>query len=231
MSPAIPTHLLRWIAAIWLCAISGYIQAEPKTSVEAVPSAHETIDQLGKNLKVGDVVFIHVSPLPFEKVSAVTRSWVNHVGIVADVSGKEPVIAESTFPFSRATTLSRFTERSKQGRVAVARLDKPLTEQQSREIRRASSKRLGIFYDTGFNLNSGRQFCSRFVREVLAEATGVTVGDIETFKTLLDGNPDTDIAFWRAWYLGNIPWERQTVTPASLIRSAHLSMVFDGFIS
>ena len=52
-------------------------------------------------------------------------------------------------------------------------------------MRRAARQRLGRFYDTGFNLWSQRQFCSRFVREVLQEATAQSVGDIETFADLL----------------------------------------------
>ena len=35
--------------------------------------------------------------------------------------------------------------------------------------------RMRVFYDTGFNLESQRQFCSRFVREVIFEATGVVL--------------------------------------------------------
>ena len=85
-----------------------------------------------------------------------------------------------------------------------------------------------IHYDTGFDLNSRGQFCSRFVREVLAEATGAEVGEVVTFKTLLTSNPETDLTFWRIWYFGFIPWSRQTVTPASLLHSAKLRLVFDG---
>ena len=231
MNKIIALHQLRLVAAVCLSAICGCVQAQATNSVEAASTPRQTVSQLGRDLNVGDVVFIHVSPLPFEKVSAATQSWVNHVGIVADVSGSEPIIAESTFPRSRTTTLSRFVKRSKYGQVAIARLDMPLTEQQRHEVSRASNRRLGIFYDTGFNLNSQRQFCSRFVREVLAEATGVTVGEVETFETLLNSNPHTDLAFWRLWYLGSIPWERKTVTPASLLNSYRLNVVFDGFAS
>lgn len=221
----------RLLAAIGLIAAFGSIQSQAVTHTGAAPIHHEAVSQLGKDLKVGDLVFIHVTPLPFKKVSEATQSWVNHVGIVVDVSGNEPVIAESRFPLSTTTTLSRFVKRSQDGRVAVTRLDKPLTEQQGHSVWHASSKRLGVFYDTGFSLNSQRQFCSRFVREVLAESTGITVGEIETFKTLLSHNPDTDLAFWRMWYFGNIPWDRKTVTPASVFHSSNMNVVFDGFAS
>ncbi|MBU1777191.1 MAG: hypothetical protein KJ899_11175, partial [Gammaproteobacteria bacterium] len=72
------------------------------------------------------------------------------------------------------------------------------------------------------------QFCSRYVREVLDEATGVEVGQVETFAQLLKRNPDADQAFWKSWYFGNIPWQRETVTPASLLEDKQLRVVFDG---
>lgn len=187
------------------------------------------VGQLDKTLAIGDVVFIHVAPLPFQKVSEATQTWVNHVGIVVGASGGEARIAESTFPVSRTTTLSRFAARSVGGRIAVARLDRPLSEAQRQALLRASQERMGVFYDTGFNLKSRREFCSRFVREVLLDATGIEVGEPESFRSLLARKPDTKLGFWRVWFLGSIPWDRQTVTPASLYRSDKLNRVFDGF--
>ncbi len=92
----------------------------------------------------------------------------------------------------------------------------------------AAQRRLGIFYDTGFDLHSGRQFCSRYASEVLAEATGVQVGEVETFATLLAHRPEVDLGFWRLWYFGRIPWARETVTPASMLRSPEVRTIFDG---
>ena len=92
----------------------------------------------------------------------------------------------------------------------------------------AARRRTGILYDTGFGLHSHRQFCSRYVREVLAEATGVEVGEVQTFTDLLRQQPGASLGFWKLWYFGRIPWDRATVTPASLLRSPALQIVFDG---
>lgn len=185
---------------------------------------------LASRLAIGDAVFIRVKVLPFLKVAQTTSSWTNHVGIVVDTHGPDPRIAESTFPLSKTTSLSDFVARSAQGRVAVRRLFKPPSADQQAAIRKAVQRRLGIIYDTGFNLHSRRQFCSRFVREVLMEATGNAVGDIERFSDLLDQNPHVDLFFWRLWYFGKIPWLRQTITPASLLNSDALLTVFNGYM-
>jgi hypothetical protein len=54
------------------------------------------------------------------------------------------------------------------------------------------------------------------------------LGEVEDFSTLLKRNPQADQQFWKMWYFGDIPWERKTVTPASLLNDAKLHVVFDG---
>lgn len=190
-----------------------------------------SIYTLAAKLRVGDVIFIRVDAKPMREVSAATGSWTNHVGIVVDISGTEPVIGESTFPVSGTTTLARFIARSEGGRVAVSRLKWSLTGEQRQRLVTAAHSRAGIVYDTGFNVRSRRQFCSRYVYEVLAEATGISVGDVETFESLLVRNPEADLAFWRLWYFGRIPWCRETVTPASLLEAPELTPIFDGVVA
>lgn len=205
--------------------------ASPVGTLAAAPAlAQASTHDIAKQLKVGDIVFIHVGILPFRKIAHDTGSWVNHVGIVVDTSGAEPIVAESTFPLSKAGPLSKFVARSKDGRVEIRRLSMLLTPQQENSIRVAARKREGIFYDTGFNLHSHRQFCSRFVHEIIFDATGVSVGKVENLRELFADNPNADLLFWRVWYFGKIPWDRETVTPASVLNDTKLYTVFDGYI-
>jgi len=234
-SPNSVTRAIRGFIFTWkrLCLFSFvalYLSCTATAQGANTPGqlAQTNTRDLSSRLAVGDVVFIRVSALPFKKVASATESWTNHVGIVIDVSGSEPLIGESTFPISKATPLSRFVERSEGGRIEVSRLNTPLTAQQQAAVFLSAQKRMGVFYDTGFNLNSKRQFCSRYVREVLGEATDTQVGDVENFSTLLTRNPKVDLVFWRIWYFGNIPWQRETVTPASVLNSTRLHSVFDG---
>jgi len=202
--------------------------ATAQADEQTLPQAQMNISDLGQKLEVGDVVFIRIPSRLFAKVSDTTSSWTNHVGIVSDVSGAEPVIAESRVPFSGETTWSRFVKRSDHGRVAVSRLPAALDQQQQSKLKQAVASRRGILYDTGFDLHSPRQFCSRYVREVLNDVAGVELGEVENFATLLSRNPQADQTFWRVWYFGSIPWQRETVTPASLLRDDKMQLVFDG---
>lgn len=195
------------------------------SGVQAVPTG---VEQIGRKLEVGDLVFIRIPHQPFIEVADTTMSWTNHVGIVVDTSGDEPIIAESRVPVSGATSWPHFVARSERGRVAVLRPGVVLNGRQRRELRRAAVARYGIHYDTGFDLYSRGEFCSRYVREVLQQATGIKFGRVENFSHLLKKNPHANLLFWRAWYFGYIPWQRETVTPASLLDDKKLHRVFDG---
>lgn len=226
----------RWAYAavvfVSICCTTAQAKATPSTAVVEPPALPTiSLQTLAPNLAVGDLVFIRVAVKPFLEVADATLSWTNHVGVVVDVSGAEPLVAEATVPWSRTTGLQRFVARSQGGRFSVSRLNTELTAQQKISVTQAAAQRSGVLYDTGFDLTSKRQFCSRYVREVLLEATGKQVGEVETFKELLSRNPATKLGFWRAWYFGDIPWARTTVTPASVLNSPALHSVFDGVAS
>lgn len=179
------------------------------------------------NLQIGDVVFIRIDNFIFNNVATATLSWVNHVGVIVGFKNNEYWVAESTIPFSKITSLSKFINRSKESSFAIARLKQPLSNEQKRTIVLASKTRMSIFYDTGFNFNSRGQFCSRFVYEVIKEATNIKVGDVENFQKLLLKNPEYGLRFWKIWFFGFIPWKRLTVTPASQFESKQLDLIYD----
>jgi len=223
------------IAALCAAATSTAALAQARNhagdDLPAAAPAAEPVSELARSLQVGDIVFTRIGAYPFRKVAEATGTWTNHVGIVLDVSGAEPVIGESRFPFSGSTTLGRFVARSAGGRVAVMRLPEPLGAAQQAAIVEAANQRRHVFYDTGFDARSHRQFCSRYVREVLLQGAGVEVGQVQTFRQLLASAPQADTGFWRAWYFGSIPWQRETVTPASVLHTPGLKTVFDGVAS
>jgi hypothetical protein len=189
------------------------------------------ISDLESGLRVGDIVFTRIDGLPFRQVADATGTWTNHVAIVVGFNWLGAIVAESRVPLSRRTRFRRFVRRSAGGRVAVLRLPRSLSDEEVTMLRRSMRRRLGRLYDTGFNLRSRRQFCSRFVREVLQESTGEAIGEVQTFRELLERNPAADLRLWKMWYFGRIPWDRTTVTPESLYTCRSLRIVFDGTVT
>jgi hypothetical protein len=82
-------------------------------------------------------------------------------------------------------------------------------------------------YSLGFDLESKKTFCSKFVHDAVYEATRQSIGEVETFDQLLHRNPGAPLQFWRAWFLGFIPWQRTTITPASELASPLLRVVIE----
>jgi len=170
-------------------------------------------------LEVGDIVFIAIDNPLYRRVAAVTNSWTSHVGVIVEASPGKELVAESSFPVSKKSFLTDFKVRSRNGQYSIKRLNRPLSQTEKEKIVLESDKRMGILYHTGFKLDSKRQFCSKFVYEVYREATGLEIGAIETFRSLLRQGHHTPLWFWHLWYFGFIPWNRRTISPASQYNS------------
>lgn len=178
-------------------------------------------------LEIGDIVFTCVAAFLFKNISKASLCWSNHVGIIIGHDGEDYIVAESRIPISQTTTLKKFIARSENSHYAIRRLSKPLTDKQKLAICSQVPNRLNILYHTGFKLDSKLQFCSKFVYEIYKDALKIEVGKIETFKELLTSNPNAKLIFWKLWFLGQVPWGRRTVTPASLWFCPKLTTVYD----
>jgi hypothetical protein len=197
----------------------------------AIGSAHATLDDrtyaevVASKPAVGDIVFTRIGGPLFSFVAVTTRSWTSHVGIIVDYRDGDWVVAESGIPFVRKTPLRRFLNRSDGQRFSIRRLQVEPTAEQKLAMLRFADSQVGRIYSLGFNLESKKTFCSKFVHDVVLQATQQQVGEVETFDHLLHSNPDTPLWFWRGWFLGFIPWQRTTITPASEMNSPNLRVV------
>ena len=184
-----------------------------------------------KEFQVGDIAFIAIDNPLYRRVAAASGSWTSHVGVIVDAELGKEIIAESTFPLSKKTPLAEFLARSQAGQYSIKRPINPLSPADKERIQAEAEKRMGILYHTGFNFDSSRQFCSKFIFEVFRDAVGIEIGAIETFYELLQRRSKTPLWFWQLWYFGFVPWGRRTVSPASQYNSPllvtieeHLSM-------
>ncbi len=167
------------------------------------------------DVRAGDLVFTRIDNFLYRRVAAASGCWFNHVGVVVDATPGAERVAESTVPWVKITPLPQFIAKSAGGSYAVRRLPRDLSEEDQAQIWVAAWRRLGRLYHLGFDLDSRRQFCSKFVHEVYLEALDIRLGRTETFQELISARPETSTRFWRLWFFGFIPWERRTITPAS----------------
>ena len=174
-----------------------------------------------EQIQSGDLVFIGVRSPFYRQVAATCGSWDSHVGIIFREPDGSLVVAESRMPLSCHTTLDRFLARAADGRFCIRRFRTGLTREQALQLRTEADRRMGKIYHLGFDFDSNRAFCSKLVYESFRDGLGLEVGRLETFRDLLQHNPNAPVGFWRLWFFGFIPWQRRTVTTTSQLQSTH----------
>jgi hypothetical protein len=171
--------------------------------------------QAAADIKDGDVVYISNHNYLFRRVERDTKTWTSHVGVAFKNVKNEIFVYESTWPKSKITPLCDFVGRSFEYKVAVKRFSQALTAEQINAMKMTADDQLNLRYDHGFDYDDVKtSFCSKYVYNVF-QAANIQIGHLETMRELLESNPDLDLIFWKAWYLGRIPYERNTITPAS----------------
>lgn len=183
--------------------------------------------EITEDLQVGDIVFIRVANFLYRRVAQATGSWTSHVGVIHSQKDGVWKVAESTVPFSRITTLEKFIKRSENGIVSIKRLPAQLTDAEKSRLQKAAEQRLGVLYHLGFDHDSKYMYCSKFVYKVYKQALNLEIGEIENFRSLINKQPDLPLTFWKLWFFGNIPWERNTLSPGSQYKSDLLLTVHD----
>lgn len=181
--------------------------------------------QVRSTLQEGDILFISINSFLYKQVARGTGSWCSHVGFVVQEQG-EWFVMESAVPVVKRSPLRSFLSKTCDDQVAIRRLKSGIRAAQIERLKIEANKRMGTFYHLGFKYDSKRQFCSKFVHECFRDGLGINIGKVETLEVLLEQNPDASVGFWRAWYLGLIPWQRRTLTPASQLADNALETVF-----
>jgi Permuted papain-like amidase enzyme, YaeF/YiiX, C92 family len=185
---------------------------------------------IASKLAVGDIVFIRIGGPIYTRVATTTQSWTSHVGIIVGCQDADWIVAESGIPCVRKTPLRKFLGRSEDRAFSILRLRTEPTDEEKSAMLKFADSQVGRFYSLGFNLQSRKTFCSKFVHDVVFESTQQSIGEVETFDHLLHRNPGAPLSFWRAWFFGFIPWQRTTITPASELDSPLLRVVIQNHV-
>lgn len=195
-------------------------ETRPETWGEVCAAAEATVME-------GDLIFIDIPNILFRRVAMATQSWTSHVGIVLKSDDGKWIVAESAVPFSRETSLCKFLKKSSKYKFEIRRLSRSLDESKIATMRDTAKSLLGKFYDFGFNFDSEKMFCSKFVY-LIYQSVGIEVGEVQSFQKLIAENPESSLTFWKFWFLGKIPGDRRTVTPASQLIDSKFTTVLKG---
>jgi hypothetical protein len=188
-----------------------------------------------ESLRVGDLIFSEVDNFLYRRVARASGGWTSHVGIIHQGAQKNWVVYESRPPLSARTPFCDFIKRNSAGRIALSRINESnrIGQLEEKRIQDGAEKRLKKRYDLWFNYDSTKTtFCSKFVDVIFRESLGLPVGKIEPLETLfknIEGGAGAsgDLRFWKAWFLGSIPWKQRTLSPQSQFDDPNFHVWFD----
>ena len=189
------------------------------------PSTVAAMAEIEPFLEDGDVIFIRIANLLYRQVAKTSASWESHVGMIFREPNGEIMVAESTVPRSKRCPWATFIGRSEGQRFEIKRCTAPLSSDEKAGLKTAAAARMGVFYHLGFKFDSPRLYCSKFVYETYLTATGREIGRIQTFRALLEENPQAPMPFWRLWFFGFVPWKRRCITTTSQLRDPSLHTI------
>lgn len=201
---------------------------------KSAPKPTLDCEMLEKIAEPGDLVFLHIDTFLFKKLADLQDSWATHVGIVVEDFHGKKVVAESHIPKSSMGPICDYVKRSANYRVAIRRPLKTLSPGERFLLTYESERRMGIWYDLGFDYDdTDSQYCSKFVYQVMESAANRPSGKLQTFEELKNeaASAGKDIGdllkFWSKWFGGEIPWKRVTVTPASQYKDPSYRTVYE----
>ena len=198
-----------WVGLLWAgysgwnawSAYTGYLKYEPRD---------------------GDVVFQSLPPGPVVwAIEGVTKSPYSHCGIVAKKDGQW-VVYEALGKV-RVTPLKEFLFRGRGGGFVVYRLRDPHKEHIPETLACCESY-LGRPYDIRYRLDDEKIYCSELIWKAFRDATdGQQLGDLKKFGEMNWQPYETLIKQIEG---GEVPVDREMITPVELARARQLEPVF-----
>lgn len=181
---------------------------------------------LGEYLpREGDVVFQALPHSPLvDAIEGATRSPFSHCGLVATSASGWGVV--EALGEVRETPLAEWVEQGRDAGFAAYRLRSPL-QQQSASIVAAARQLLGRPYDTRYDFNDAKIYCSELVFKAVYAATGVKLGKTQRLGEL-EWHPYAALIVSLE---GAVPIERLMITPQAMSEAPELELVYSSISS
>lgn len=175
----------------------------------------------GYEPKAGDVVFQSLGSSPLiDMIEGSTKSGYSHCGLVAQKDGKWVVI-EAIGPV-REIPLGDWIRQGHKDGFAAYRLKAPFASKADTFVKAAYTF-LGRPYDIRYRLDDEKIYCSELVWKSFRKATGEDLGRLMKLKEL-DWKPH--VALIKQLENGDVPLEREIITPVAVARAPQLERVY-----
>jgi Permuted papain-like amidase enzyme, YaeF/YiiX, C92 family len=171
--------------------------------------------------KEGDIVF---QPMPEDPVvvtiEGATGSPYSHCGVVL-LRGRHWEVAEALGTVHE-TPLREWIERGREGAFAVYRL-KPEFQSRIPEFKSNVLSYLNRPYDSRYEMSDDALYCSELPYKAFQKTTGQSLGQIQPLGSLNWKPYELTI---RAIQGGELPLDRQMITPVAVSRARQLDLIY-----
>jgi hypothetical protein len=169
----------------------------------------------------GDVVFQSLGNSPLiDMIEGSTHSGYSHCGMVVQKDGKWLVI-EAVGPV-REIPLREWIHNGRKDGYAAYRL-KPSYSARANDFVKAAYDFIGKPYDIHYQLDDEKIYCSELVYKAFHKATGEDLGKLMKLKDL-NWKPYEGVI--KQIEGGNVPLDREIITPVAVSRAAQLECVY-----
>lgn len=198
--------------------ITGKKQGQKKTgTVGSIENKNEL------SFRDGDVIFQKIPGELGERISAITASPVTHCGIVI-VDNDEVKIIEAADTV-KVTPIKDWIAAGIEKKFALARKEN-LTEDQCDSIIKEALGMSGRKYDFKYEWDDDKVYCSELVYKSYEKGAGVKLC---SFRKLGELEYRGHEEFIKSMTDGELPLDRQIITPIDIFNSKELTIVYNDF--
>jgi hypothetical protein len=173
----------------------------------------------------GDMVFQESLGDLAGRISRVTESPFNHCGMVV-IEGDGIFVLEAA-GHVELTPLDRWVKSGAGRKFALARV-KNLSEDDARRVVEAGKHFLGRPYDSLYQWDDEKIYCSELVFKAFKNGAGLEPG---TLRAIRDFRWQVEEDFLRRHYGGKIPLDMQVAAPVDVFRSPLVEVIYNDFSS
>lgn len=176
-----------------------------------------------RDFQEGDILLQHLTSNLGKLIQSVTKSTYTHCGMVVKEGNKLYVI-EAVGPV-KYTSIENWINKGHNKYFAQIR-PVGLTKDQIDKVVKESKKYLGKPYDIQYELDDKKIYCSELIYKAYLKAA-----DIEIGKKVPLGNMNwrPNVVFIKMITGGELPLDREIVTPVSLVKSKNVKMIYSNF--
>jgi len=178
----------------------------------------------GVDYQTGDVVFQQIDGALGKLVQGLTRSPFDHCGIIIVNADQSIDVLEAITRVQR-TKLKTWKARGVGQRILQMRPLQKFREHLTTFIQQAENF-VGRPYDRGFAMDDERVYCSELIYKAFRSATGVALAP---FQKRAELNFLRHLPALLILGQGELPWNREVITPFALTRSDKLRVIHSEF--